>query len=200
MRTVNENLFGDTCITGDGMMIKRCTRCDREYPATTKYFYKEKRFKCGLQSWCKECVRIAAINHYRENREKCCETAKKYRQENPEKISDCKKKYCQDNREKISKKLKKYRQTFRGFISQLVINIKQRCTNPKTVNYKNYGARGIKCEFTFNGLYNYLVSSNIDPRGLQIHRINNDGNYTLKNIEFLDRDEHRQLHEKGGKQ
>lgn len=34
-----------------------------------------------------------------------------------------------------------------------------------------------------------------DPRGKQCHRPDNDGDYEPGNIEFLDPDEHRRVHE-----
>jgi hypothetical protein len=36
---------------------KVCTLCTRELPATEAYFYKEKRVKSGLSSWCRDCHR-----------------------------------------------------------------------------------------------------------------------------------------------
>ena len=36
---------------------KVCNRCSRALPATEKYFYKDKRNRNGLSSWCRECHR-----------------------------------------------------------------------------------------------------------------------------------------------
>lgn len=38
------------------MLHKACTKCKRELPATTDYFYKSKKGKFGLRSICKECL------------------------------------------------------------------------------------------------------------------------------------------------
>jgi hypothetical protein len=63
---------------------------------------------------------------------------------------------------------------------------KQRCENPKDKGYHNYGARGIKFEFssvTSAGLY--LISKyGLPTRELEIDRINNEGNYAPGNIRF----------------
>ena len=90
--------------------------------------------------------------------------------------------------------LKKYRATFRGYVTHLVGHIHDRCTNLNCEVYKYYGGRGIKCLFTSQELYDWLVQKGIDPIGLQIHRVDNDGDYTLDNIEFLKAGDHTRLH------
>ena len=37
---------------------KRCPKCKRILPATPVYFYRRKKAKTGLDSYCKECLRI----------------------------------------------------------------------------------------------------------------------------------------------
>lgn len=46
-------------------MTKTCTKCKTEYPATAEFFYRGKKYKNGLQSWCKVCMKA-----YRESWEK----------------------------------------------------------------------------------------------------------------------------------
>ena len=75
-----------------------------------------------------------------------------------------------------------------------VAAIKQRCTNSNHSAYKNYGGRGIKLCFNVDELLGWLISNNVNPRGLCIHRISNDDNYTLDNIDFLTKNEHTKLH------
>ena len=36
---------------------KRCSKCGKDLPATDEYFYKDKRAKTGLTSWCRQCQR-----------------------------------------------------------------------------------------------------------------------------------------------
>ena len=70
---------------------------------------------------------------------------------------------------------------------------KQRCTNPKDSNYKNYGARGI--EFRFRsvmeaGLY-ILENIGIPDRDLELDRINTNGNYEPGNLRFISHKENQ---------
>lgn len=160
-------------------MKKSCTKCGKEYPATTEYFRRDKRKKSGLGVWCRECN---------------CTVAAIWRKRNLEKHREYARQYGRLNKEKRCEYLRKYRKTLRGYVSFLVGDIKTRCGNEKYQDYKNYGGRGIKCLFTANELYDWLIIRNIDPRGLCIHRIDNDGDYTLDNITFLARNEHTKLH------
>jgi hypothetical protein len=64
----------------------------------------------------------------------------------------------------------------------------QRCTNPKQYYYSRYGGRGI-CVCTewrndFMSFYKWSLSNGWEE-GLQIDRINNDGNYEPENCRFV---------------
>lgn len=66
----------------------------------------------------------------------------------------------------------------------------QRCTNPKSNSYKNYGARGIKvCPQWMGilGLKNYIkfCINNGWKKELTVDRINNNGDYEPSNIRFV---------------
>lgn len=54
-------------------------------------------------------------------------------------------------------------------------------------NYNRYGGRGIRCKFnSFEEFFCYIVNTlEIDPRGLQIDRVNNNGHYEIDNIRFV---------------
>ena len=68
---------------------------------------------------------------------------------------------------------------------------KQRCTNPKDANYKNYGARGIEFKFASvmdAGLY-ILENMGIPARELELDRIDTNGNYEPGNLRFVTRKE-----------
>ncbi len=65
-----------------------------------------------------------------------------------------------------------------------------RCTNENEPCYKNYGGRGITvCEewrTDFLSFYNWAIENNWE-KGLEIDRINNDGNYEPMNCRFVSR-------------
>ena len=65
--------------------------------------------------------------------------------------------------------------------------MKQRCTNPKQVAYKNYGGRGIKvCDEwqEFEPFYKWAAINGYE-KGRQLDRINNDLGYSPENCRFI---------------
>ena len=68
--------------------------------------------------------------------------------------------------------------------------IRQRCSDPKSDNYKYYGGRGIKIHkswlHSFENFLKYLKEHNMypKPKRLSIDRINNNGNYCPGNIRW----------------
>ena len=91
---------------------------------------------------------------------------------------------------KGKERIKKYRSSINGHLRCVYRDIKKRCNNPKVSGYKNYGGRGIKLCFTSNEFVYYVINiMKVDPRGLQIDRIDNDGNYEKGNIRFVTRSE-----------
>lgn len=63
--------------------------------------------------------------------------------------------------------------------------IKDRCRNKNNPQYKDYGGRGITCEwFSFEDFYKDMNPSY--KEGLVIDRINNDGNYSKENCWWTD--------------
>lgn len=148
--------------------MKTCTKCSEKLPATLEYFSPDKRNKDGLQGRCQNC---------------CNNIRRIWREENPER-----------HRKYQEKQQREYVKTFYGYVAYLVAHIKYRCTNRNYPDYKYYGGRGIRCLFTTQKLIKWLTVKDIDPRGLCIHRIDNDGNYSLNNIIFLERSRHTTLH------
>lgn len=69
--------------------------------------------------------------------------------------------------------------------------MRQRCRNHKNPKYPRYGGRGITiCEEweTAKGFYDWAVANGW-AEGLQIDRINNDGNYCPENCRWVTRSE-----------
>lgn len=71
---------------------------------------------------------------------------------------------------------------------------RQRCINPKSVGYKDYGGRGIRFEFSSPTEAITYVWGNLGPKpeGMEIDRINNDGHYAPGNLRYATRSEQQQ--------
>ena len=114
----------------------------------------------------------------------------------PIQIKRTNEKYFKSERWKIAKKQR--RNTINGRIETAFDHIKARCNNPNCHAYHRYGGRGIKNKFKSNQEFrNYVVNElQIDPRGLEIHRVNNNGHYEPGNIEFISPNKHQKKHSK----
>lgn len=67
--------------------------------------------------------------------------------------------------------------------------IKQRCFNENNKSFHNYGGRGITMDSewinNYEAFYNWAMDNGY-KKGLQIDRIDNDGDYTPSNCRFVD--------------
>jgi hypothetical protein len=67
--------------------------------------------------------------------------------------------------------------------------IKSRCEKPNRKDYKDYGARGIKVEESFNSFskfFDWMISEGYTyDCNLQVDRKDNDGNYSINNCRLV---------------
>ncbi|HNT78834.1 MAG TPA: hypothetical protein PKH77_27835 [Anaerolineae bacterium] len=69
-------------------VLKRCSRCEKEFPATSQHFYRDRTRPDGFESCCKKCKAEARGTEYREpppptpEGHKWCRTCKEIKPEN----------------------------------------------------------------------------------------------------------------------
>lgn len=92
----------------------------------------------------------------------------------------------------ISKKPDPQEKRIRRHIQNVWCKIKERCYNPKSNNYRAYGARGIRmCDEWLHdskAFYKWCLDNGYQI-DLEIDRIDNNGNYEPSNCQFLTRSE-----------
>ena len=92
------------------------------------------------------------------------------------------------NIERIRKTQKAYREKHPYY--HVLGNIQKRCNNPENNRYYRYGARGIKNFLTFTDIKFLWTRDKAEKMKCPtIDRIDNDGNYVLKNCRFIERSE-----------
>ena len=157
---------------------RTCTKCGENFPATVDYFYKQKDGKYGLRGDCKSCLLSQQKQYYQLHRDKRIQYIKQYQ-------------ITKKGREVHNKAGKKYCQTLNGHLHLVYNGIEHRCNNPKSHAYLCYGGRGIENRFVnFRHFMQYVtidlcITDIAQIKGLQIDRIDNDGNYEPGNIRWV---------------
>ena len=87
--------------------------------------------------------------------------------------------------------------TKRCYLMVVYYNILKCCNNSKVRSYSRYGGRGIKCLFESLDDFRRCVLDilRLNPVGLTINRIDDNGNYEKVNIRFVTMEEN--LNNKG---
>ena len=146
--------------------------CRTIYPATTEYFSPDTGRKAGLHRYCKSCRGKLRRDYYKKYR---TITLKQRRL------------YVEQHKEQVELSKRAYSKTIKGHIYNIWKNMNRRCSDSNSKDYKNYGGRGIRLRFkSFSEFYAYVTESlKVDPRGLTIDRIDNDGHYEEGNVRFV---------------
>lgn len=81
--------------------MKKCTQCQKEYPAEKEYFHSHKGRKDGLNNICKSCKSIQAAKYYEENAEHVKEYVLNHYEKNKARIRAEQAVYYQENRDHL---------------------------------------------------------------------------------------------------
>lgn len=133
-----------------------------------------RRYKRGT---CPGCIKAASVAHYKANKEKRKEQIAEWQAANKQKMKAATIKYQSAYKEAHP-------------LYSVWKNMKKRCSNPKTPLYHRYGGRGISvCAewLSFDAFELWGLASGYQ-RGLQLDRINNDGNYCPDNCRWASRE------------
>lgn len=86
------------------MNVKKCTCCEKEFPATTEYYFSQSKGKYGVEACCKQCRTKKRLINYKENKNEILATGKRWVENNKELVKEKSKKSYQKNKELIHQK------------------------------------------------------------------------------------------------
>jgi NUMOD1 domain len=113
-----------------------------------------------------------------------------YYQEHKAEILRQRKIYQKNNKEKIVARKRIHHREHPEII--IYHDIWHRCNNPKNKEFSNYGDRGIQCLITRDEIYKLAIRDNYwGFKKPSIDRIDNDGNYTFENCQFIEFEENK---------
>lgn len=90
-----------TDFTTDPTPTKHCSKCGATKPATTEYFYRDKKLKSGLHSWCKECVLAGQKAYHHANKDERNKYSKDWRKNNNDRFKVALKDWYEKNKERV---------------------------------------------------------------------------------------------------
>lgn len=198
-------------VPNDGSVCIKTTRCKcPECRAKAKLFLQEYGQKNKAELRKKADVRnegrrdeIAEYQkkYRQDHKEEMAEWSKQHREKNREAISTQRKAFRQQNQERLNAAMKEYYQTHReerlSYAKQfrdekmhpeykIWDSMKQRCDNPNSSNYQNYGGRGIRYDLKWKTFEGFIEDMGPRPTAeYSIERINVNGNYCKENCKWI---------------
>lgn len=88
--------------------IRKCKTCEVEKPFSSKFFYKNKRYRYGFSTECRECTKERSRKWSAENKARKASSDKAYAEKNRQSISEYQSGYRRLNKDKSSAYMKKY--------------------------------------------------------------------------------------------
>ena len=138
-------------------MIKVCTKCGKELPATEEYFQKHRESKDGLNWWCKRC---------------CSEYKKKYYKDNLKRINHDKKEYHNANSQRINQRRRELHLNNKQTVIDHYGHSCKICGETRLAflgldHIDDNGVEDRKTNGTGGGIYERLIRENFPP-GYQV--------------------------------